>query len=198
VAAALNCSLTQAAQQIFDEACRIICDQVGRVIEEINNQPVYTIHEMLEGKQLQPKILYVVGGPARPMAPRLGLLLNCPVHIPEHPEVANAIGAALARTTAEVTVLADTEQKFLSIAEEGCRVAIPPRFSREDAIRIGREKLREKAIRMGAREEDLEIEVIESQEFNMVNQFYTTGKNIRVKLQVKPGLIAGFQAGARL
>lgn len=194
----LNRSLTQTAQQIFDKACRVIVDHINRVIEEINNQPVYTIHEMLEGKQLQPKILYVVGGPAEPMAPQLGQLLNCPVHIPEHPEVANAIGAALARTTAELTILADTEQKFISIAEEGYREAIPPHFSREDAIRIGCEKLREKVMRMGAREEDLEIEVIESQEFNMVKQFYTTGKNIRVKLQVKPGLIAGFQAKERL
>jgi len=29
----------------------------------------------------------------------------------------------------------------------------------------------------------------------MVRDFYTTGKNIRVKLQVKPGLIAGFKTG---
>jgi N-methylhydantoinase A/oxoprolinase/acetone carboxylase beta subunit len=194
----LNCSLADAAQQIFDKACRIIVAQVRDVVEDINNQPVYTIHEMLDGKQLQPKILYVVGGPAGPMAPRLGEMLNCPVHIPAHPEVANAIGAALARTTAEVTILADTEQKILAIAEDGFRMAISPRFSREDAIRIGRQKLREKAIRMGAKEEDLEIDVVESQEFNMVNQFYTTGKNIRVKLQVKPGLIAGFQAGEPL
>lgn len=197
-AAALNCSVDQAARRIFDESCRIIVDAVRRMISEINNQPVYTIHEMLEGKQLQPEILYVVGGPAGAMAPRLAELMSCQAHIPEHPEVANAVGAALARTTAEVTVLADTEQKFLSIAEEGYRTTIPPRFSREDAIRIGREKLREKAVRMGAREEDLEIEVIESQEFNMVNQFYTTGRNIRVKLQVKPGLIAGLQTGDRL
>lgn len=198
LAEALNCSVERAAQRIYDEACGIIADEVGRVIAEINNQPVYTIHEMLEGKQLQPKILYVVGGPAGPMGPRLGALLNCPVHIPEHPEVANAIGAALARTTAEITVLADTEQKFLSIAEDGYRVAISPRFSREDAIGVGREKLREKAIRMGAAPDDLEIEVVESQEFNMVDQFYTTGKNIRVKLQVKPGLISGVQAEGRL
>ena len=198
LAKSLSCSLEQAAQRIYDEACRMIVDEVGRVIEEINNQPVYTIHEMLEGKQLQPKILYVVGGPAGPMAPRLGQMLNCTVNLPEHPEVANAVGAALARTTAEVTVLADTEQKILTIAEEGFRMAIPPRFSREDAIHIGREKLREKALRMGANEADLEIEVVESQEFNMVNQFYTTGKNIRIKLQVKPGLISGFQAGDRL
>jgi hypothetical protein len=49
---------------------------------------------------------------------------------------------------------------------------------------------------MGAAEEDIEMEVIENQEFNMIKQFYTTGKNIRVKLQVKPGLISGFKAGA--
>jgi hypothetical protein len=123
-------------------------------------------------------------------------LLNCPVFIPEHAEVANAIGAALARTTAELTILADTEQKMLTIAEDGYQTAIPSQFGREDAIRIGREKLREKAIKMGAAEEDIEVEVIENQEFNMIKQFYTTGKNIRVKLQVKPGLISGFKAGA--
>jgi len=55
--------------------------------------------------------------------------------------------------------------------------------------------LRERAVRLGAHEEDLEIEIIEDQEFNMVRDFYTTGKNIRVKLQVKPGLIAGFKTG---
>ena len=44
---------------------------------------------------------------------------------------------------------------------------------------------------MGAEGKDLEIEVVESQEFNMVRGFYTSGKNIRVKLQIKPGLIAG-------
>ena len=198
IAEKMNCSLTDVAQLIFEKACQIIVDQVRSVIEEINNQPVYTIHEMLDGKKLQPKILYVVGGPAEPMAPRLGELLNCQVHIPEHPEVANAIGAALARTTAEITILADTEQKVLSIAEEGCREAISRHFGLEDAIRIGRDKLREKALRMGAREEDLEMEVIESQEFNMVHQSYTTGKNIRVKLQVKPGLISGYRAGEPL
>jgi len=43
---------------------------------------------------------------------------------------------------------------------------------------------------MGAKPEDIMIEVTESQEFNMVRDFYTTGKNIRVKVQIKPGLIS--------
>jgi len=195
IAGSLHCPLEEAAERIFDQACRTIVSRIEKVIGEINNQPVYTIHEMLEGKKLSPKTLHVVGGPAEPMAPRLGRLLNCPVFIPEHAEVANAIGAALARTTAELTILADTERKMLTIAEDGYRMDIPSRFGREDAIRIGREKLREKTVRMGAAEEDIEMEVIEDQEFNMVKEFYTTGKNIRVKLQVKPGLISGYGAG---
>ena len=195
IADRMRCPVEEAAQRIFDQSCRIIVAQIKEVIEEINNQPVYTIHEMLEEKTLKPKALHVVGGPAEPMAPYLGRLLNCPVFIPEHAEVANAIGAALARTTAELTILADTEQKMLTIAEEGYQTAIPARFGREDAIRVGRERLREKTVKMGAAEGDIEIEVIENQEFNMVKEFYTTGKNIRVKLQVKPGLISGFKKG---
>jgi N-methylhydantoinase A len=65
----------------------------------------------------------------------------------------------------------------------------------EDAVHIGIEKLREKVLKMGAAEEDLEIEVVEALEFNMVREFYTTGKNIRVKLQIKPGCIADLELG---
>ena len=195
IAGEMNCPLEEAAERIFDRACRTIVSRIEKVVEEINNQPVYTIHEMLEGKKLRPKSLHVVGGPAGAMAPRLGRMLNCPFFIPEHAEVANAIGAALARTTAELTILADTERKMLTIAEDGYRMAIPSRFGMEDAIRIGREKLRERTVGMGAAEADIEMEVIEEQEFNMVRDFYTAGKNIRVKLQVKPGLISGYGTG---
>jgi hypothetical protein len=36
------------------------------------------------------------------------------------------------------------------------------------------------------------MEVVEALQFNMVRGFKTTGKNIRVKVQVKPGLIQGY------
>ena len=191
IAEAMHCTIREAAAAIFRETCLRIASHARQVVEEINNKPVYTIHELLEGKRLRPKRLYVVGGPAEPMAPELGRLLGCEVLIPLHAEVANAIGAALARTTAELTLLADTERKIMTIAEEGLQIAIPNRFTREDAIRIASEKLREKALRMGAVDEELEIEVVEAQEFNMVREYYTTGKNIRVKVQIKPGPFSG-------
>ena len=195
IAASLRCPVLEAARRIFSEACMKIATQVREVVTEVNNEPVYTIHELLEGKRLNPKLLYLVGGPAQAMAAELGALLECQPHIPAHAEVANAIGAALARTTAEMTILADTERGILTIGEEGFQAAIPSHFTCKDAIRIGREKLREKALRMGAAGEDIEIEVVEVQEFNMVREYYTTGKNIRVKIQIKPGAIAGFRLG---
>jgi N-methylhydantoinase A len=195
IAASLRCPVVDAARTIYHETCMKIATQVQEVILEVNNEPVYTIHELLEGKHLNPKLLYLVGGPADAMATELGRLLECEPYIPPHAEVANAIGAALARTTAEMTILADTEQGILTIGEEGFQMPIPSRFSKEDAIRIGTEKLREKARRMGAAEEEIEIEVVEVQEFNMVREYYTKGKNIRVKVQIKPGSIAGFKVG---
>jgi len=38
------------------------------------------------------------------------------------------------------------------------------------------------------------MEVTEAQQFNMVREFYTTGKNIRTKIQIKPGLISACAA----
>ncbi len=198
IAKRAGCQVHEAAKIIFNQTCSKIAISVKEMVEEINNRPVYTIHEMLEGKKLTPETLHVVGGPAEPMAEHLGELLECSTHIPDHAEVANAIGAALSRTTAELTLLADTERKILTIVEEGLQTPIAHNFSREDAFSIGKEKLRERALKMGAKEEDIEMEVIEDQQFNMIRGFYTTGKNIRVKVQVKPGLIAGFRKGQTL
>jgi hypothetical protein len=198
IAGKLKLSVPEAARAIFEKTCQGVASAVTTMIEEINNKPVYTIHELLEGKKLAPKRLFIVGGPAAAVAPRLGEILGCEVLIPQDSEVANAFGAALARTTAEITLTAETERGTLTIAEEGLQVKIPNHFTRKDILRIGMEKLRERARKLGAREADIEVEIVEDQEFNMVRGFYTTGKNIRLKAQIKPGLIAGFgKGGAR-
>lgn len=192
LARSMNVPPREAAERIFEGTCRQIASSVKDMIDEINNKPVYTIHEMLEGKKIKPEKLYIVGGPAEPMAERLGEILGLSTVIPPHAEVANAVGAALARNTTEVTVLADTERRLMTIAEEGLQTAIPAEFSRGDALQVCREMIRERALRFGAGIEDIEMEIVEDLEFNMVRGFNRTGKNIRIKAQIKPGLIAGF------
>lgn len=198
IAGKLNLPVAEAARAIFEQTCRGIAATVSAMVEEVNNKPVYTIHELLEGKKLNPTRLFIVGGPAGAVASRLGEMLGCEAVIPRDAEVANAYGAALARTTAEITMLAETERGSLTIAEEGLQMKIPAHFTRKDLLKIGLEKLRERARRLGARDADIEMEIVEDQEFNMVRGYHATGKNIRLKAQVKPGLIAGSgKGGAR-
>lgn len=181
--------LDDMARWIFEETTKKIARAVEEFVSEINNEPVYTIHELLEGRKVRPEYLYLVGEPAQVMARPLGEVLKLNYQVVPHAEVANAIGAALARTTTELTLNADTEKRKLAIAEEGETLYIPPKMGVKDVIRLGHEKLVERAVRMGAKEGDIEVEVVEQQEFNMVRGFDTVGKNIRVKLQIKPGLI---------
>ncbi len=131
----------------------------------------------------------IVGGPAPYMADRIGKMLGIPAVVPSDSDVINASGAATARTTVELNLVADTEAQVLSIAEEGIQEQISRRFTVDDAIALGTEKLIARAKQAGALDQDIEVEVADKQVFNVVRGYSTTGKNMRVRLQVKPGLI---------
>jgi N-methylhydantoinase A len=188
VADQLNGTPEQAAQAVLDLACETIAAKVRSMVAEVNGKPVYTIHEMLEGKRLAPTEAVVVGGPAPYLARRVGELLAMAVNVPEHSDVINASGAAMARTTVELTLMADTEERLLTVAEEGVQTKIAHNFTMADLVAVGKEKLERIARAAGAQEGDLEIEVADSQTFNVIRDSATTGKNFRVRLQIKPGL----------
>ncbi|MDL2269489.1 hydantoinase/oxoprolinase family protein [Desulfosarcina sp. OttesenSCG-928-A07] len=197
IADALGVDLMTAAQQIFDQACQTILDEADAMVRRINAKPVYTVHELWEGHRIQPRHIMVLGGPAPWFAKGLERLGNCPVELVPRWTVANAIGAGLARTTCEVTLFADTEQEVVTAPEEGFTQDISSTYSKEDAINTALSLLRDKAIARGANPDHLELEVVDAIEFNMVRGFFTSGKNIRVISQVKPGLIHGFDPIAR-
>ena len=108
--------------------------------------------------------------------------------------VANAIGAALARTTCEVSLNADTEQGIVSAHEEGFAEPISKTYSKDDLIETALTLLKEKAINLGADQDNIdEVEVVEFQQFNIVRNFSPRGKILRTKMQIKPGMIKGFE-----
>ena len=192
IANQLNTTPEIAARQVFDTSCRMILDHVEKMIKEINSKPVYTVHEVLEGKQIELKELLILGGPAPFFAKRLKDMSSYEVRTVPQWGVANAIGAALARTTCQVILFADTEQGKVTAPEENYSFFIDRNYSINDALKQADKLLKEKAIKRGAKIEDIETEILEKMQFNMVRGFYTTGRNIRVKVQVKPGLIKEF------
>ncbi len=192
VADAMGTDARDAATRIYEQACRMILDEAGSMIERINAKPVYTVHELWEGHRLQPRHIIVLGGPAPWFAKGLERLSDSRVAVVPRWKVANAIGAGLARTTCEVTLFADTEREIASSPEENFSAVIPSNYTKEDAIDAALDLLRRKAVARGANPEHLELEVIEAMSFNMVRGFSTTGRNIRIMAQVKPGLIHGY------
>lgn len=182
------------AERILDTACDEIIRAAGEMIDHINSRPVYTVHEMYEGVKLRPDHVLVLGGPASQFAGRLKARLIGGGEVVTVPNwlVANAIGCALARTTCEVTVYADTARRVLTAQGEEYQEEIPRTFSLEDAREVAFELVRRKAIGRGANPDHLQMEILEESQFNMVRRFSKVGKNIRVRAQVKPGLIHGY------
>ncbi|EGV27968.1 Hydantoinase/oxoprolinase [Thiorhodococcus drewsii AZ1] len=182
-----------AAQTLIETACDRILAAVDEMVEQVNAQPVYTIHEMLDGYRIRPTRLLVLGGPAEHFAPYLAARSSMKVSLVPDWGVANAIGAAMARTTCEVSLVADTERGLVSVSNSDAQWRCDRHYTRVDALRQASEALRNLAIESGADDEDMDLELTEDIQFNIVNGFSTTGRNIRVSLQIKPGLIHGYR-----
>jgi N-methylhydantoinase A len=192
LASALGFSVRAFAAEILDVTCKKILSAARQLIYRINSKPVYTVHELQEGYVVRPESILVLGGPAPYFARYLENYSDYRVRVVPRWKVANAIGAALARTTCEVTFFADTERRIARAPEENFSQTIDHGFDSDAAIHRAFELLRSKAVKRGANADYLEMEVLESLQFNMVRGFKTTGKNMRIKVQVKPGLIHGY------
>ena len=196
LAGSLGLSIADTAEKIFNSTCRKILKHAWRMIDNINSQPVYTVHEMLEGCRVSPEKILVLGGAASGFAGRLEELSGLKVGIVPRCEVANAIGAALARTTTEVSLYVDTRQGIAVATEEHFSKRVRSSFTKKKARQQTLDLLKAKALQMGANSGHLEMEIVDESEFNIVRGFNTTGKIIRVKAQIKPGLIHGYDPTA--
>lgn len=189
IAQQLGLTVEAAAFEIFDLACQDILTAAREMVARINRKPVYTIKEVLERYRLAPRHIMVIGGPAPYFAEHMEQISEFTAIPAPQWSVANAIGTALSRTTCELTLFVDTQKGVAMAPEESFSTPIRPGFTLKEALDLGHDLLRKKALQNGADINDLDVDVLEESEFNMVRGFRLTGKNIRVKLQVKPGLI---------
>ncbi|WP_022667284.1 hydantoinase/oxoprolinase family protein [Desulfospira joergensenii] len=193
IAEQLGLTDLEAAEMIFKRCCSIILKKTFEMIDQINSKPVYTVHEFLEGYKLSPEKILILGGPSEYFAKKIEELYQIETLAVPESSVANAIGAACARTTCEVSLNADTEQGIVTAHEEDFAEPISKTFSEDDLIETAYGLLKEKAVNSGADAENLdEVEVVEFQQFNIVRNFSPKGKIFRTKIQLKPGLIKGY------
>lgn len=182
------------AQRAVDAAVQNIVAASRELVTAINARPVYTLHELLDGRRIVPKKIYLMGGPAEVMKMPLFKAFQLSVSVPKNFSVANAVGAALTRTTTGVELFADTEKRRMYVPTLGLSKVVEPGYTLDDAERDARRSLltflRQEGIPV--REENLMMTHAES--FNMVSGETLSGRNIRVGCQIRPGILHRYKA----
>ena len=93
-------------------------------------------------------MLLVLGGPAPYFAEYFKQISDYDVRVIPRWQVANAIGAALARTTCEVTLFTDTQLGIAVAPEEDFKEKVGKDFSDSDAVRRASALLNKKALQI--------------------------------------------------
>lgn len=183
----------QGVEEAAEEALALAADEICRaalaMIEEQAAEPVYKVNDIIHQEPLQPGQVIGIGGAAAGLAPLVARQMGITCQVPEHAAVANAIGAAVAKPTMEITLRADTTQGYYTVAELGVKQKLPGRNIRlEQARQLAAQHLAERAAAAGIPAEH--VETVYEEEFNLVRGFNTTGRIITCRLQIKPGVLA--------
>ena len=195
-ASELGKSETETASLIVDRVSQMIADAVNEMFFEWEQEPAYRVWEVLQEKNVRPENVVGIGGGAKGLIAEIAKKLSANPVIPAHAEVGNAIGAAVARPTLTLNLHIDTEQKVYSVAEEGEIVSLNTtkfknlnKISLDEAETLAADLLRERAEDFGISEYADEAEIVNSEVFNVVNGWYTTGRLFDVNMQIPAGLI---------
>lgn len=179
---------SETAGAVLDAAVDVVKKALEEMIEEQATEPVYRVEDIIHTSRFKPELLIGVGGAAAGLAPRIAKEINVPCQVPEGAMVANAVGAAVARPTIDITLRVDTAQHYYSVAELSLRGTLnSKRFSLNEAHELSVSYLRERAAQAGI--DVNEVEAIQQEEFNLVRGFNTTGKIITSRVQIKPGVL---------
>jgi len=175
------------ARLILENALETIQRGVDEVITVENKRPIYVVADIVNPDVFVPEHIVVVGGTAPSLGPSIGEYLELPVTIPENAAVANAIGAALALSTIELTVHVDTKRRLLVIPELGVKQQKCTLKRAEQVVERAKETLSEEAIRLGL-DTVQEIEVISIEDFPVVEGWQSMERLITVKVQLAAGV----------
>ena len=182
-----NVSALDVAQLIVKKALETIQHGIDEVVRTENKRPVYVVADIVNPDVFVPAQIVVVGGTAPSLGPSLGEYLNLPVTIPENAAVANAIGAALALSTIELTVHVDTKRRLLVIPELGVKQQTCTLKRAEQVVERAKEALIEEALRLGL-DKTQEVEVISIEDFPVVEGWQSMERLITVKVQLEAGV----------
>lgn len=178
-------SLDETAKAIVSAAHNTIVNSIEQMFAKWEKEPAYRIWEVMQKSRVRPDNIVGVGGAAAGLIPDIARLMDCNPIVPEHAEVANALGAASAQPTVTATLRIDTELGRYTVLEDGNSGTVPKgrSFSEENALALARNCLFERAEALNIKEYVQKIDIIHSEMFNLVRGWSTTGRIYDIGIQ---------------
>lgn len=175
------------ASLIVQNALETIQHGINEVVKVENKRPIYVVADIVNPDIFVPEHIVVVGGTAPSLGASIGEYMDLPITIPKNAAVANAIGAALALSTIELTVHVDTKRRLLVIPELGIKQHNCTLKRAEQVVERAKAALSEEAFRLGL-DTSQEIEIISIEDFPVVEGWQSMERLITVKVQLAAGV----------
>jgi N-methylhydantoinase A/oxoprolinase/acetone carboxylase beta subunit len=180
----------EVARKVIDLVVDKITAEVQNMFLEWEQEPAYRVWEILHKHKVRPAMVVGVGGGAAGFISMIAMRLGCRSLIPRYAAVANAIGAAVAKPTLQVSLRVDTEKGYYIVQEEGYQGSLKSKkFNEQNALDLAREWLVERAGKYGVKIVPAEIEIIHQETFNMIRGWVTTGRLFDITMQTPRGII---------
>ncbi|MDD2372652.1 MAG: hydantoinase/oxoprolinase family protein [Syntrophomonadaceae bacterium] len=170
-------------------------DAITSMFKEWENEPAYKVWEVINKRKFTLEQIIGIGAASRTIIPELADTMQVNYFIHQYADVANALGAAVARPTLVVNLHVDTQTKIYTLDPGGVRGSLenPRNFQLEDARQMARNHLQEVGKERGMASYTNESSFFMEEQFNMIGGWDRTGKLFDVGIQVTPGFIEEFK-----
>ena len=179
-------------RQAVDAFLQMINHAIREMIFEWTHEPAYRIWEIANLSKEPPEDFILLGAAGRLLSGAVKAGVQRNVIVPDNGDIANAIGAAMARPTFSITFRADTSQGEYTIDECNIREKIdnPSHFKLPQAVEITKYWAYKTAQKLGLLDTQIEFSDAYSEQFNRITPNGHVDRIIHVKYEHTGGLLA--------
>ena len=180
---------------VVDTVIGRLRDSIQNMFKEWENEPAYKVWEVIHKRKFTLDKIIGIGAASRAIVPELARVMKIEPYIHRYADVANALGAAVARPTLSVSLHVDTQTRQYNLDPGGVKGSLDNagKFQMEDARQMARRYLEKIGAERGMKSYVEESGFFMEEQFNMIRGWDSSGKLFDVGIQVAPGFIEEFK-----
>ena len=194
VATRLGQPIDELCRNVRGMAIKALKESISTMFSQWENEPAYKVWEVVNRKKFVLHRVIGIGAAAPAIIPMLADELKVEYFLHRYSAVANALGAAVARSTLAVQVHVDTENRAYTVSPGGFSGKVEGHdYQIEDVHQLARRYLKEICLDRGLAAYADDAEIYMEEQFNVIRGMHRAGKLFDVGIQIAPGFVPEFK-----